>query len=61
MRADNHAMIALLHRGAGKMETKLEGGVYHFRFDLHESRPERGTTKKKVLTAKYAKKKKKKG
>lgn len=32
--ADNHAMLQVFHRGGGKIETKLEAGVYHLRFAL---------------------------
>jgi RimJ/RimL family protein N-acetyltransferase len=32
--AENHAMMHVFHEVAGKMETKLEGGVYHLRFEL---------------------------
>lgn len=37
--ADNQTMLAVFHRAAGEMESKLEKDVYHIRFDLN--RPER--------------------
>lgn len=32
--ADNHAMLRVFHKVAGKIETKLEAGTYHLRFEL---------------------------
>jgi acyl-CoA hydrolase/GNAT superfamily N-acetyltransferase len=32
--ADNHAMLRIFHQAAGKLESKLESGVYHLRFVL---------------------------
>jgi GNAT superfamily N-acetyltransferase len=32
--ADNHAMLRIFHQAAGKLESKLEGGVYHLCFAL---------------------------
>jgi acyl-CoA hydrolase/GNAT superfamily N-acetyltransferase len=34
--ADNHAMLRVFHETARKIETKLDAGVYHLRFDLGE-------------------------
>jgi len=32
--ADNHLMMQVFHKVAGKIEAKLEAGVYHLRFEL---------------------------
>jgi GNAT superfamily N-acetyltransferase len=34
VRADNHAMLRVFNKVAGKMETKLNGGLCHLRFGL---------------------------
>jgi acyl-CoA hydrolase/RimJ/RimL family protein N-acetyltransferase len=43
--ADNHGMLRVFHKAADDMETKLEGGVYHIRFDVR--RPERAKPRKR--------------
>jgi GNAT superfamily N-acetyltransferase len=35
--ADNHAMLNVFNSAAGKMETSLDSGVCHVRFELMES------------------------
>jgi GNAT superfamily N-acetyltransferase len=36
--ADNHAaMLRIFHQAAGKLESKLEGSVYHLRFALTDA------------------------
>jgi acyl-CoA hydrolase/GNAT superfamily N-acetyltransferase len=32
--ADNHAMMRVFHEAAGKIEARLDAGVYHLRFEL---------------------------
>ncbi len=39
--ADNSGMMRVFHKVAGKMESNLEAGVYHLRFDLAEVKPPR--------------------
>ena len=39
--ADNHPMMRVFHRVAGKIETNLDAGVCHLRFDLPEAKPSR--------------------
>jgi hypothetical protein len=44
--AENHAMMRVFHEVAGKMETKLEEGVYHLRFKLPSVSATKPATKK---------------
>jgi len=34
--AGNHAMMDVFQNVAGKLETELQAGIYHIRFDLAE-------------------------
>jgi GNAT superfamily N-acetyltransferase len=37
--SDNHAMLRVFHKVAGKMETKLDAGLCRLRFDLDGAKP----------------------
>jgi len=39
--ADNHAMLRVFHKVAGRIEAKLEAGVYHLRFELTDVKQRR--------------------
>jgi GNAT superfamily N-acetyltransferase/acyl CoA:acetate/3-ketoacid CoA transferase beta subunit len=39
VRSDNHAMLRVFHKVAGKIETKLEAGLCRVRFDLDGAKP----------------------
>ena len=44
--AENYAMMHVFHEVAGRMETKLEGGVYHLRFELASLNPSKSAKSK---------------
>lgn len=48
--ADNHGMMHVFHKAAGRMEAKLENGIYHLRFALAGGKTSEGKqrTKKPV-------------